>query len=277
MNGLAAVAKGSGPQRPRPRTPTVLLTASMIAVLVALAFGQPAGAAPNRPSPVLLADTTTTTLPATTTTTVPPTTTTSTTTTLPSTTTTSTPRTTTTTVPATTTTTVPATKTSSKTPWGLIALIVVLVVAIGVVALLLRSRKRRAIETEWRRAVVPALSDAQLARESLLSGNAGSEDPQIRGAVEVQVERAATALERTVARAPDPEAGSMASSAASGLRGLAFAVEADRLLRHGTSAPSGVQLAQADEARRARTTELNTALANLGRRIGSGTGSARSR
>jgi hypothetical protein len=88
--------------------------------------------------------------------------------------------------------------------------------------------------------------------------------------VEVQVEKAAVALERTVPSAPDPESGALATSAAGGLRGLAFAIEADRLLRHGTSPPSGLQLAQADEARRARTNELNTALARLSTRIGSG-------
>jgi hypothetical protein len=154
-------------------------------------------------------------------------------------------------------------------------LIVVLIIAIGTVALLLRSRKRRGIESGWHRSVVPALSDAQLARGSLVSGNAESEDPQVRGAVEVQVERAATALERTVPTAPDPQAGSLASSAAESLRGLAFAIEADRLLRHGTSAPTGVQLAQADEARRARAAELNAALARLSDRIGPGRGSGR--
>jgi hypothetical protein len=97
----------------------------------------------------------------------------------------------------------------------------------------------------------------------------------VRGAVEVQVEKAATALERTAPGAPDPQAGGLATSAAESLRGLAFAIEADRLLRHGTSAPSGVQLAQADEARRARAAELNTALARLSSRISPGTGSHR--
>jgi hypothetical protein len=178
---------------------------------------------------------------------------------------------TTTTVPATTTTTTPTSTTSTKTPWGLIALIVVLVIAIVVVAILLRSRKKRAVETQWRHAVTPALSDAQLARQSLLSGNAEAEDEGVRGAVAVQVERAAVALERTVPSAPDPEAGNMATTAAASLRGLAFAIEADRLLRHGTSSPSGVQLAQADDARRARGTELQAALVRLSTRIGSGT------
>jgi hypothetical protein len=146
---------------------------------------------------------------------------------------------------------------------------VVLVVAIAGVIALLVARRRKGEEAAWRAAVVPALSDAQLARESLLSGNAVSEDAEIRGAVAVQVERAASALEHAVPGAPDSDAGALASSAARALRGLAFAVEADRLLRHGTASPTGVQLAQADEARRARHGELNTALARLSTRIGS--------
>ncbi len=75
----------------------------------------------------------------------------------------------------------------------------------------------------------------------------------MRGAVAVQVERAGVALDHTVPTAPDPDAGAMATTAAGALRGLAFAIEADRLLRHGTAAPTGMQLAEADEARRARS------------------------
>jgi hypothetical protein len=230
---------------------------------------------PARPGPgvILVADPTTTTEP-TTTTTVPPTTTTeapTTTTTVPATTTTEAP--TTTTEPATTTTTAPlTTTTSSSTPWGLIVLIVVLVILIVVIALVLWSRKKRGAEAAWRRTVVPALSDAQLARDALLSGNAESEDPEVRGAVAVQVERAATALDRSVRSAPDEQTGAMASAGAEAVRNLAFAIEADRLLRHGTSAPSGMQLAQADEARRSRGTELNTALARLSARVSTKSG-----
>lgn len=146
----------------------------------------------------------------------------------------------------------------------------VLVVAVVVVALLLRSRKKKTTENRWRHAVIPALSDAQLARESLLSGNAMSEDAELRGAVGFQAERAALALDQAASAAPDPQAGSAANSAAAALRGLAFAIEADRLLRQGGSPPTGTQLAQADEARRARRAELDTALARLSARIGSG-------
>ena len=221
-----------------------------------------------------LADATTTTEAATstsvppTTTTVPPTTS----TTTPASTTSSRPATTTTT-PATTSTTAPATAAkASKTPWGLIALIAVLVIAIVAVAMLYRSRKKRAVETGWRHAAIPALSDAQLARESLVSGTAASDDPEVRGAAAAQVEKAAVALEKAAGSAPGAQAASTATAAAGSLRGLAFAVEADRLLRNGSTPPTGLQLAQADEARRARTTELNTALARLSTRIRSGRG-----
>lgn len=263
--------------------------AGLCGVVVALGTGllvvvpAPAGAAgPSDvrtvPAPAvvqLVADSTTTTtsLPVTTTaptTTLPPTTTSS--STVPATSSTRPVRTTTTTSP-TTTTTVAQANTSSMTPWALIAVIVVLVLAIGLVLLLMRARRRKGLEADWRRAVVPALSDAQLARESLLSGNAVADDAELRGAVSVQAERAAIALDAAGRKAPDPESGALATTAAGSLRGLAFAVEADRLLRHGASAPTGVQLAQADEARRARTTELNTALARLSARIGSGSGS----
>lgn len=244
--------------------------AATVAVAFLVLTLAPAASAGADPSPADASSTTTvpvtTTVPSTTTTTVPTTT-----TTVAPTTTTSTtavPRTTTSSSSTTTTTLPPATTTSSSTPWGLIALIVVLVVAVLVVALL-RSRKKKATEVQWRRVVVPALSDAQLARESLLSGNALSADAELRGAVSVQAERAAAALDHAASTAPDPQAAATASGAAGALRGLAFAIEADRLLRQGSSAPTGIQLAQADEARRARQAELNTALARLSARIGS--------
>jgi hypothetical protein len=268
-----------------PRTALVRLALPVAATLGALALlgvGVAAASpttARSGPGAVLVVDTsTTTTEPPTTTTTVPPTTTTeapTTTTTEPATTTSE--RATTTTEPATTTTT-PLTNTkSSSTPWGLIVLIVVLVILIVVIALVLVARKKRGAEADWRRAVVPALSDAQLARDALLSGNAESEDPEVRGAVAVQVERAASALDRSVRSAPDEQTGAMASAGAEAVRNLAFAIEADRLLRHGTSSPSGMQLAQADEARRSRGAELNTALARLSARVSTKNGKSSAR
>jgi hypothetical protein len=223
-----------------------------------------AGAASPATSAVLVA-TTTSTVPDTTTTTGAPTTTTTSSTTTTTTTTTTTPSTTTTTThPSTTTTTAPVTSTTpSKTPWGLIAVIVVLVLLIGLVIFLMVSRNRKSALAAWRRRTLPALSDAKLAHEALVSPTAVSDDPELRGAVAVQVEKASTALEQAGSTAPDPAAGGAATTAAGALRGLAFAIEADRLLRHGSGAPTGVQLAQADQARRDREAELQGALARL--------------
>ncbi len=251
-----------------------LLAVPLAALLLSLVAGSEPGAAvsPVGAPPVVLVDTTTTVSPTTTTTpptttstTEAPTTTSTTTTTEPSSTSTTSSEPTTTT----TTTTAPIidTRSTSSFPTGLVVLIVVLVVLIVVVALVLRARSRRGAETAWRRVVVPALSEARLARESLLSGNAASPDPEVRGAVEVQVEKAATALERSVSSAPDPDTGTLARTAATALRGLAFAIEADRLLRTGTAPPTGVQLAQADEARRDRASELDSALSRLSAQV----------
>jgi len=243
-----------------------LVGAVSLAAVLSLAGHATADAAPAPPATAVLVATSTT-LPDTTTTTVAPTTTTtsSTTTTTPSTTTTTTRPTTTTTTthPTTTTTTVPTTTTKSKTPWGLIAVIVVLVLLIGLVVLAMVARNKKSALDAWRRRTLPAVSDARLAREALLSPTAVSDDAELRGAVAVQVEKASVALERAGVSAPDPAAGGSATTAAGALRGLAFAIEADRLLRHGSGAPTGVQLAQADQARRDRDSELQGALARL--------------
>jgi hypothetical protein len=230
-----------------------------------LAAASPALAATTTTVPV-----TTTTLPVTTTTTVPVTT-----TTVPVTTTTQPrPTTTTTTVPRSTTTTSTTTpkKTSSRglsgTAVALIIAAIVVVLAVILLLVLLARRKRLQAEAAWRRSVLPAVSDAHLARDALLSANAMADDPELRGSVEVLVERAARALEQAGSSAPDEVARDATASVARSLRGLAFAVEADRLLRHGAGAPTGIQLAEADDARRSRLAELDSALGRLSARLG---------
>jgi hypothetical protein len=247
--------------------------AGLVAVLTLAGPGLVAGAVPVDAVPVdagpahaVLVDTTTTTVPDTTTTTVAPTTTTTSSTTTTTTTrptTTTTHPTTTTTHPSTTTTTTPAKAAKSSVSWVLIGVIVVVLLLIALVVALLVSRNRKSALDAWRRRALPALSDARLAREALLSPSALSDDAELRGAVSVQAERAAVALEQAASTAPEPAAGGSASTAAGALRGLAFAIEADRLLRNGAAAPTGVQLAQADGARRDRDAELQGALARL--------------
>jgi len=219
---------------------------------------------------------TTTTVPVTTTT-VPPTTSTSTSTTTTSTTqpitTTTVPATTSTSTSTTTTTTTPAPAATKSggltgTAVALIVLAIMLVVAVILVAVLFRRRTRRQAANDWRGTVLPAIVDARLARESLLSGNATSDNPELRGSVDIQVDRAARALEHATRYAPNEQAQNATDAVAGSLRGLAFAIEADRLLRQGAASPSGMQLAEADEARRSRLSELDTALARISPHLG---------
>ncbi len=246
------------------RRRSALAAVGLVTVLAVLGPTATASAVPT-PTGAQVADSTSTTVPDTTTTTVAPTTTTtsSSTTTTSTSTTTTTSSTTTTTAP-TTTTTVPAGATKpTKVPWGLIVVIVVVLLLIALVIALMVSRNRKSALDAWRRRARPALSDAHLAREALLSPSATSDDAELRSAVAVQAEKAAGALEQAATSAPDPAAGGSATTAAGALRGLAFAIEADRLLRNGAAAPTGAQLAEADQARRDRDAELQGALARL--------------
>jgi hypothetical protein len=209
--------------------------------------------------------------PTTTTSTAPPTTTTAppttTTTTAPPTTTTSTPETTTTrhtttstTHPTTTTTT--AKSSSSTSPWAWVLLGVVILLAILLVIFLISRAKRQGRVTDWRRLVTPAITAAELARD-LVQSQAPTDDAERRASVNAQVDAAVTGLERAAASAPDERLAGICSRCAESLRGLAFAVEADHLMRSGGEHPTGAQLASADAARRSRAVELETALSEL--------------
>jgi hypothetical protein len=212
-------------------------------------------------------DATTTTAPPATTTTVPPTTTTTTTappttTTSASTTTTTHPRPTTTTTTHPTTTTTTAKSTSSSSVWGWVLLGVVILLAIGLVVLLIARTKRQGRAANWQRLTTPAIAAAELARDLVL-GQTEADDPQRRASVTVQVDEAVSGLERAAASAPDEEHAALCTRCAESLRGLAFAVEADHLMRSGGQNPTGEQLAAADAARRNRAVELEGALRDL--------------
>jgi hypothetical protein len=225
-------------------------------------FGVLAGAAAAQDTTTTATAPVTTTTLAPTTTTVPPTTAPTTTTTLPATTTTRARPTTTTSHPTTTTTT-SATKTSSSSKtWGWVLLAVVIILAALLVALLIARTRRQGREVDWERSVLPAVTAAELARELVLS-QTSTDDGQRRASVALQVDEAVDGLERAAAAAPDESHRALCIRCAESLRGLAFAVEAERLLRSGGQTPTGEQLASADAARRNRSAELNAALADL--------------
>jgi hypothetical protein len=237
--------------------------AASVVALAAVPFmiGALSGAAAAQDTTTTSAPVTTTTLAPTTTTTVPPTTApTTTTTTEPSTTTTRAHPTTTTST--TTTTTTPAKSTSSSKTWGWVLLAVVIALAALLVGLLIARTRRQGREVDWDRSVVPAVTAAELARELILS-QTNADDAQHRATVAVQVDDAVDGLERAAAAAPDEALRALSMRCADSLRGLAFAVEADHLMRSGGQTPTGEQLASADSARRNRSAELNRALEDL--------------
>jgi hypothetical protein len=236
------------------------VAASVVALTaVPIMIGALAGSAAALDTTTTTAPVTTTTL-APTTTTVPPTTAPTTTTTLPATTTTRARPTTTTS--SSTTTTTPTKHTSSSKTWGWVLLAVVIALAALLVGLLIARTRRQGREVDWDRSVVPAVTAAELARELILS-QTNADDAQHRATVAVQVDDAVDGLERAAAAAPDETLRALSMRCADSLRGLAFAVEADHLMRSGGQTPTGEQLASADSARRNRSAELNRSLEDL--------------
>jgi hypothetical protein len=130
------------------------------------------------------------------------------------------------------------------------------------VGLLLARSRRHGRVTDWQRSVLPAVTSTELARNLVLSQKE-TDDAQHRASVGAQVDDAVNGLERGAASAPDEARRGLCQRCADSLRGLAFAVESDHLMRSGGEHPTGQQLAAADQARRSRSAELDSALADL--------------
>lgn len=235
-----------------------------LAVLAAapLAMGLSAGEAAAQTTTTTSSPATTTTSAPTTTTLPPTTATTTSTTSTTSTTRTTRPRPTTTSTTNAVTTTTKAASSSSSSTVGWVLLAVVIVLAVLLVVWLIARNRRQGRAANWRRSVTPAIAAAELARELVLS-QAPSDDQQRRATVGVQVDEAVDGLERAASSAPDETSAALTNRTAQSLRGLAFAVEADHLLRSGGEHPTGQQLASADAARRNSSAEFDVALRDL--------------
>jgi hypothetical protein len=151
-------------------------------------------------------------------------------------------------------------------PWGWIVLAVVLVALAILVALLITRSRRQGRQAEWRRSALSAVGAAEIARDLVLN-QAPSDDAQRRASVAGQVDEAAGSLEQLAGSAVDESEGALSGRSAASLRGLAFAVEADHLMRSGGEHPTGAQLAAADQERRSRLAEFDSALAQLKRSV----------
>jgi len=139
---------------------------------------------------------------------------------------------------------------------------VVILLAILLVVFLISRTRRQGRTASWARQATPAVTAAELARDLVLS-QAPTDDAERRASVSGQVDAAVTSLERAASSAPDEQHAGVCRRCAESLRGLAFAVESDHLLRSGGEVPTGAQLAAADAARRSRAAELDSALGEL--------------
>ena len=144
--------------------------------------------------------------------------------------------TTTTTSSTTTTTTTPPTKgTSSSKTWGWVLLAVVIALAALLVGLLIARTRRQGREVNWDRSVGPAVTAAELARELMLS-QTHNDDAEHRATVSGAGRRRRRRPRRAVPARPTRSTGADHALRDS-LRGLAFAVEADHLMRSGGRDP----------------------------------------
>lgn len=136
--------------------------------------------------------------------------------------------------------------------------------AAAVLILLLNRRSRRRAFQTWCDKTRGDL-DAAVLVERLLPAAGGDDAPTAHwDAVRTRVTEAADLLERSAAKAPTSEARRAASDCATALRGAVFAVEAERLLRAGTRAPTAGELADADIAIRQSSTAVRESLDGLG-------------
>jgi len=268
--GLLLAACGTAPRSPSQTAGAGSLTTTSITPTTGNTVRPPATTSTTDPATTTTDPATTTTGPATTTT-APATTTTgpATTTTAPATTTTA--PVTTTTGPATTTThpstpstvTVTHSTTTSSTWWWLALALVLAAILVTLIVMVVRRHGQKEAELAWRRDTIGVLDGARLARDLLPASGSAIVDTGHWRSVRERVELAAQGLDRAGAAAPSNEDASAARTTAEALRGVVFALEADRLLRDGAQAPSPEQLGQADAAYRARAAELDTALGRL--------------
>jgi hypothetical protein len=138
-----------------------------------------------------------------------------------------------------------------------------LAVVIALVVLLVNRRNRSQAMETWRAEAAGALDAARLAQNLLPPSGQEIGDVAHWASVQERAAAAAHTLDSLAASAPADDARSAAAAAAASMRGLVFALDSDRLLRDGAQPPTGAQLADADAATRARSSELQQALARL--------------
>jgi hypothetical protein len=150
--------------------------------------------------------------------------------------------------------------------WIVAVLTAVGLAAVGVAAWL-SARRKTAAYAAWRVKASPLTTEARQAKGMLLDP-ASATDAGHRAAVEREVGTTLGALDRLAAEAPDAPARLAARELSEALRGLSFAVEANRLVRDPSHTPTTEELVQADASVASHTRRLDAAIEQFRLRAG---------
>ena len=154
-------------------------------------------------------------------------------------------------------------RSSSSTPWGWIILAIVLLLAAVLVAVLIGRSRRTGSGKRLAALGAPGLGGGRTGPGSGPVADRATTTPSAGPASASRWRRPSTAWSGSASSAPDDLGRNIAARSAESLRGLAFAVEADHLMRSGGEHPTGEQLAAADATRRGRAAELEANLLEL--------------
>jgi hypothetical protein len=163
---------------------------------------------------------------------------------------------------ATTSTVASSQSSSGDVPWGwIIGGLAVLALAV-VLVIVMASKKRSAIFESWRQSTLPLLAEVRLTGSMVVDG-ASSASADHRADVQAEVDRTVSALATAAVSAPEGEPKTATNALREALLGLAFAVEASRLVHDPRHSPTATELRDAAEAVTTRQRGFDSAFTRL--------------
>jgi hypothetical protein len=142
-------------------------------------------------------------------------------------------------------------------------------VALGLIVtaaiLWIMRRRKGAADQAWRTNTRPLVAEAALARGLILDPPAPAAADR-SDTVDGEIQRIVGQLDGRAREAPIPESGQAAANVSSAIQGLAYAVQAARLVRDPARVVTAEELEQADNAVTVRIQQLDEAISDLDHR-----------
>ncbi len=143
--------------------------------------------------------------------------------------------------------------------WLLLVLVVIALIA-GIAAIVSNRKGKAEAASSWEQRSSGLVDSASLVRDLMVDG---ARDPQQQSQITARVQDVAANADVAASTTSDPAARNAAMDVAASLREFAFANEAQDLLRKAETPPTAEQLTRADETRRARLADLDSAIERL--------------